>query len=97
MPREKSSTAERSLWHRDSGETGRGKSAKDWIRCMRLQLAIEEIPGDHAVFGGRLQQVSCEHTERLSSTDQVPAGLHQSVGRAGVPVPLGLDCPVPFE
>ena len=64
---------------------------------MRLQLAIQEIPGDHTVLGCRLEEVSGEGTEGLASPYQVPAGPCERVGRPGAPATFSLNCAMSFE
>src|SRR5919107_1487618 len=97
MRRVKSSTTETSSWNRNRVQTRGRKSAKDWIGSMRLQLAIQEIPGDHTVFRRRLEEVGGEYTKRLTSTHHVPASAHEGISRAGAPAPFHLNRTVPFE
>src|SRR5215218_7663690 len=60
--------------------------SNDRIACVGLQLTIQKVPGDHAVFGGGLEEVRGKYTQRLPGADQVPSWLDNCVSRLTTPL-----------
>src|SRR4051794_21176866 len=84
-------------WNRQCGYSGSTVGAKNRIARVGQELTVQEIPGDHPVFGRGLEEGCGENAQTLPGTCEVPSTLDYRVLRLAAPLPFCRYGAVAFE